>query len=332
MTKHIATDQAQARSHGVDFLRAACILYIVGYWHLIPYTKPQLPFANWLTEGLTYVALGTFVFCSGYLLGRHRTELKPADLWSFYRRRLIRIYPLYAAAVLVFLLVGLASTTQAVDGLLLVSMFNPPALPTLWFVTMIMAFYLITPIIVRFGDSPRIALAVAGAIFAGLIGVHLSIQPIDPRPVLYFPAFVLGLLYRRVPQIGIFVERYKWWLLALSAVLLRFSWLGNIWSLQGALLAIPLTLASTATLFAFSDRIASKLHTPTVAFLAYASFGLYLFHRPTFMSAIAIYFPESGWAQVGYLVLVALPVAILIGYLIQRAYDRLLTRWGLAGA
>lgn len=329
-----ATDPAarpDTRHMGVDFLRAVCILYIVGYWHLMNYTNAVPGYVNWFTEGLTYVALATFVFCSGFLLGRHEVKLDARGLWSFYRRRLLRIYPLYLLAALLFGLTGIASLAQVVDGLFLISMFDPPALPTLWFVTMIMVFYLIAPLLIRFAGRPAVAVLIGLAIVLSLIAVYLLVKHIDPRIVLYLPVFVLGILYRRQPAIGAFLTRYQWWLLLLALVLLRLSRMGNIWSLNGALLAIPLTLASSAALFVFADRIASRLHGPTIAFFAYASFGLYLFHRLVFKGAIALYFPQEGWSQVIYLMAIVLPISILVGYGMQRGYDHLAARWGLGG-
>ncbi|MBK5966485.1 acyltransferase [Thiocystis minor] len=318
---------AHSRNQGVDFLRAICILYIVGYWHLIPYTTALPGYANWFTEGLKYAALATFVFCSGYLLGRHAITLDPRGLWSFYRRRLLRIYPLYLLALILFGVFGIASQTQVVEGALLISMFSPPAMPTLWFVTMIMVFYLIAPPLIRFAHRPALAVLIGGGLLVALVGWHQWIRHLDLRILLYLPVFVLGILYRRQASLGALAKRYDWILLGLLILLLPLSVTGNEWSLRGIFLLMPLILVSALTLFVFADRIAGRLHAPTVALLAYASFGLYLFHRLIFKAAIAVYFPEQGAEQVLYLLLVALPISLLLGYVMQRGYDGLAARW-----
>ncbi|MGB5733069.1 MAG: acyltransferase family protein, partial [Thiohalocapsa sp.] len=125
------------RDIGVDFLRAASILYIVGYWHLIPYTEALPGYANLYTASLKFITLATFVFCSGFLLARQPVTLDLSTLRSFYSRRLLRIYPLYFLALLLFLVAAIAPAKQLLDGALLISMFQPPPLPTLWFITMI---------------------------------------------------------------------------------------------------------------------------------------------------------------------------------------------------
>jgi hypothetical protein len=84
-----------------------------------------------LTMGLTYAALATFVFCSGFLLARRDVKVDPQGLWSFYVRRLLRIYPLDLIALVSF---GIAKWQQILERALLTSMLTLPAMPTLWFV------------------------------------------------------------------------------------------------------------------------------------------------------------------------------------------------------
>ena len=317
---------AHSRNQGVDYLRAICILYIVGYWHLIPYTTALPGYANWFTEGLKDAALATFVFCSGYLLGRHAITLDPRGLWSFYRRRLLRIYPLYLLALILFGVFGIASQTQVVEGALLISMFSPPAMPTLWFVTMIMVFYLIAPPLIRFAHRPALAVLIGGGLLVALVGWHQWIRHLDLRILLYLPVFVLGILYRRHAFLGTLAKRHERILLGLLILLLPLSVTGNEWSLRGAFLLMPLILISAPALFVLSNRIADRLHGPSIAFLAYSSFGLYLFHRLIFKAAITVFYPAMGWEQVLYLLMVALPLSLLIGYGLQRGYDGLVSR------
>lgn len=324
-----AVSGTHVRSMGLDFLRATCILYIVGYWHLIPYTTAFPTYSNWLTEGLKYVALATFTLCSGYLLAGQRIALTRAGLWAFYRRRLLRIYPLYLVAAILFGLVGIASWSQVANGALLIAMVQPPALPTLWFVAMIMLFYLVAPLLIRIADKPLLLILATFSAMSLLLLEHLLIARIDLRIVMYLPVFALGILYRQQPGLGAFLERYRWPLLALALLCLPLSRLGSEWSVGGALLIVPLLLASAAVMLLFSERAAALFHGPTIAFLAYASFGLYLFHRLVFKAAIAVYFPTEGWEQALYLLALGLPAAILVGYGVQRGYDRLVAAWSL---
>jgi peptidoglycan/LPS O-acetylase OafA/YrhL len=323
---------AAPRSLGIDFLRAICILYVVGYWHLIPYTTALPGYANWLTEGFKYVALATFVFCSGLLLARQEVGLSPRALWSFYRSRLLRIYPLYLLSLVLFGVFGIASLEQVVEGALLLSMLTPSAMPTLWFVTMIMLFYLLAPWLIRCADQLPSALLAGSVLLTLLIVVHLWLRPIDLRLLVYLPVFMLGILYRRQRGLAGLVARWRWPLAVLLGLMLPLSRVGNEWSVLGALTLVPLAGAGALVMIAFSESIARRVHGSSIRFLAYASFGLYLAHRLVFKGVIAIYFPVDGWVQVGYLLLSALPLSMLLGYCAQRIYDHFLDVWGQRGA
>jgi len=323
-----SSHQATRRDLGVDLLRAVSILYIVGYWHLAPYTNALPGYANWVTEGFKYLTLATFVFCSGWLLAGRAVRLNAAGLWDFYRRRLLRIYPLYALALVLFGVAGLASPRQLIDAALLVSMFHPPALPTLWFVTMIMLFYLVAPFMIRAAARPAVAVLIGAGLWFAFAAWHLWLAAIDLRVLLYWPVFVLAILCRVRPSVvGIgsdWLKAKRWRQASLGALVL----LAMVLSAQGGERAIlsllpilPLALLGPLALFQVASPIARWLHQPSVAFLAYASFGLYLFHRPVFAALIAVWFPTAPQAQLAYMLLFALPVALLIGAALQRAYD-----------
>ncbi len=315
------------RELGIDLLRALCILYVVGYWHLIPYTSALPGYANSVTEGFKYAALATFVFCSGWLLARQSIQLRFNELWSFYQKRLLRIYPLYALTLILFGLFGIATVSQVVNGLLLTSMLNPPAMPTLWFITMIMLFYLIAPLLIHSAQQVMKTLLISAAIALLIISYHFVINPIDWRLLLYFPVFVLGILYRQHPMIAEWLRQKP---AALLGAGLLAAWglslVGYEPSLVGVLFRWPLVITSALILFLIADPIARHFHAPTITFLAYSSFGLYLCHRLIFKGVIAVYYPDNGWAQVGYLLAVALPLSVFIGYIGQRRYDALFAR------
>ena len=315
------------RDIGIDFLRAASILYIVGYWHLIPYTEALPGYANLYTEALKYITLATFVFCSGFLLARQPVSLGLADLRSFYSRRLLRIYPLYLLALVLFLVAAIAPAAQLLDGALLISMFQPPPLPTLWFITMIMLFYVAAPLLIRTADQGAWSLVPAIGVFGAMVAAHQWLHPIDLRLLLYWPIFVIAILYQRQPQLRGWLEQRRMLLLLLLIPALIVCRGFNEWSMIGVARAFPIALIGTLVLFIYAPVIARPLHAGSVTFLAYTGFGLYLFHRVVFKAAIGLYFPAEGWNQLLYLLFLVLPLTLLIAYLIQSGYDRGLKAW-----
>lgn len=310
------------RNNAIDLLRVLCIVYIVGYWHLIPYTSWLPGYANHFTEALKDIALGTFVFSSGLLLARRDVRLRLDDFLDFYRRRVVRIYPLYLFALGVFWLTGLAGLAVIAKAALLVSMFAPPAPPTLWFITMIMFFYLLAPLLIWAAHRPARYLMLCAGILAGCLAYHHYLRPMDSRLFLFLPSFAAGIYLQRNSHLHQFLHRQHVYLLA---ALIPAFWLGlpagNGFDLSVSLLRAPMTLLGAAVCVIYAERLFGHLHSPAVLKLSYASFGVYLFHRPVFELARRIYFPADGFDQALYLLLVAVPLSFILAYWVQKNYD-----------
>ena len=309
----------------VDLLRAACVLYIVGFWHLLNYTSALPGYANPLTTRGVVIVLGLFVFISGQLLGQQKLSLDRAGLSRFFTRRITRIYPLYLGALGLFWATGLIDKLTALKAALFVSMFYGPSPPTLWFITMLLVFYCLAPaLILAAGQSTRFAarFATLGASLLLILAAAVSLSPAaDERIVIYFPAFVLGIHCaapaRKRPR-GALLS-----VLALLAIALSFV---DTHSAEKSLFSIPLASLCPLWIFSLFERKAGRFSRhPAIETLSYASFAMYLIHRPVLLTLKSLYFPESGAGQLIYLVLVCLPAIILCAWLIQKGYDVLLT-------
>lgn len=315
------------RNHAIDLLRVLCIVYIVGYWHLIPYTDWLPGYANHYTEALKDIALGTFVFSSGLLLARRDVRLRIADFADFYRRRVVRIYPLYLLALTLFGLAGLTNWTVIGKGALLVSMFAPPAPPTLWFITMIMFFYLLAPLLIWAAHGATRYLLLCVALLLACLGYDAFIQPMDSRLFLFFPSFALGIYAQRIGPAHQFLHRKRLYLLALLIPAFVLGLPGDHgFDTTTSILRAPLALLGAALAVVYAERLGRHLHNPSILILSYASFGVYLFHRLIYKLAITLYFPGDGFSQVLYLCIVALPASFVVAYVAQKLYDRGLER------
>jgi peptidoglycan/LPS O-acetylase OafA/YrhL len=310
------------RNAAIDLLRVLCIGYIVGFWHLIPYTDWLPGYANPLTEAIKDIALGTFVFASGLLLARRDLPPRVADWLGFFRRRLVRLYPLYLLALILFAVVGLASQATILKGALLISMFAPPPPPTLWFVTMIMVFYLLAPLLIGLaGDGRRYLIVSAGIVLLCLV-YDGFVQSMDSRLVLFFPAFALGVYVQRVRAGYELLQRRRLYLLLLLPLAFVLGLPGDRgFDIATALLRAPLVSLGAVLLVIYAERAGSTLHSPSILMLSYASLGVYLFHRPVFELVMALYYPVQGHYQALYLMGVAVPLTFLIAYAVQRTYD-----------
>lgn len=131
---------------GIDIIRAFSMLWIVGFWHLLNYTDALPNYNNPITVMITRFALGSFVFISGYLIGIKYSS-NTLHLQKFFRSRFLRIYPLYFFSIVVFSVLYNWSLDLFLKASFFLSMFSPPAPPTLWFITMIGLFYILSPMI-----------------------------------------------------------------------------------------------------------------------------------------------------------------------------------------
>jgi len=201
-----------------DFLRALAIIMIIPA-HLSnflssTYSKLALYavdpyFAN--------MGLGLFIFMSGYLIYYNNHSIHSfRNVLSFYRKRLLRIFPLYWAAIAAFTLVffifapklnsgfvfpnaehvfGFHNVIMHILGLqiFLAPSYASPML-TLYFVGLIIVFYTIYPFMIMFSKSSRQLLFYSSSVFLGFLLISRTFNVIDHRFFMFFPIFVLGIL------------------------------------------------------------------------------------------------------------------------------------------
>ena len=180
---------------GFDFLRALCMLYIVAFWHVGNYVGNLLLCAP--TQILMFCALGAFVFMSGFLLAQ---KYAAGDIWKFWKKRVLRIYPLYAFALVLFFSIGLISSRLYFLAALF--LLNAPLnipITTLWFISMIFAFYLLMPVVWK--------LPVITLILFIFVCIILRSR-IDEDLIIYFPCFVCGVISGKNKNLRIVIPKY----------------------------------------------------------------------------------------------------------------------------
>ncbi|HWJ72650.1 MAG TPA: acyltransferase [Kaistia sp.] len=328
------SDERRRNIASLDLVRVVAMGYIVGFWHLMNYVDGYGGYRNEVTERLTVVVLATFTMLSGYLLGRRPVEPSLAGVGAFYRRRLVRVYPPLVVALIVFGALGIASWPISIRSIDLVSLFSGPSVWTLWYVCMIVLFYAVAPILLA--DRPillfgkPVAPWLAGGALLWLLLTSLQQSgwlAMEPRLALYFPCFVAGIALAR--------QEHRFGATAVVAAAL----LAAVASLLNYGLPLPeieLSLRSAAmALFAatFVLLVALKVQHripehPAVAVLSYAAFFAYLAHRPVYVLATRLFPLSSPAAQLAFMLLVALPVLVVVSWMLQRLYDSALERLG----
>jgi len=201
-----------------DFLRALAILMI------IPAHLSNFLYSTYSKLGLyafdPYLAnmgLGLFIFMSGYLLYYNNHSINSfKDILSFYKKRLLRIFPLYWIALAAFILVfsvfapklnssfvfpnaqnvfGFSNVLMHVLGLqiFLAPAYASPML-TLYFIGLIIVFYIIYPFIIVLSKDAKHLLFVSSIVFLGFLFFSRTLNVIDHRFFMFFPIFIFGIL------------------------------------------------------------------------------------------------------------------------------------------
>lgn len=313
----------------VDYLKALCMLYIVGFWHLFNYTDFFPQYYNNATLLITNTTLGLFCLISGYLIAQSCSQSH--SLKRFYLKRFLRIYPLYALAVFIFYVQDIISTNQALKALALFAMIDGPAPKTLWFINMIVLFYIVSPLLFQSSKNifkflaisiiavlPIIAIFILGKLY------QLEINT-DVRFFTYYPCFCLGMyFYSRAHKNVVNLELYPSLICTGACFGVLFSGVinPNNWKVY-QLLIVFYTLASAHLIFILSHQANHLLYRfKGIVTLSYVSYAMYLFHRPLFNAATQLYYPENPLYQFLFLLFICLPIIGIFSFVIQKLADK----------
>lgn len=305
-----------SRDFGIDLVRVIGILYIIGYWHIFNYTDPFPIYNNFVTDLITRIILAVLTLISGF----YAASSYHGNTLNFYKKKLLRIYPLYLVAIVVFVILRITNISTACYAILSLSMFKEPAPHTLWFVSMIIIFYFITPFLLNVMVKLNIKfLILVSATFLLLLYIHESITGLlDIRMLMYFPSYVFGLiLSNRKIKLNHFF--------GLSTILPLFFLVCVKDSNIISIVKVPFITYIAIVLFCWGKeyRFSSKRLIHIVEVLSYSTWCMYLFHRPVYTLLVYFVRPVGFYYQLTLLLFIGLPFTNILAYLLQYIYDLL---------
>lgn len=330
---------SKSRDLSFDVTRVVCTLWIVGIWHLMNYIPNQAPAAltTGIGEPVTITALSCFMFISGYFLRKYPFRDR-ADVLTFYRKRFSRFYGLYFLSAITLLIGGFFTDKSWFDSyhqffltLCGLTTFSPPQPGTLWFMSMLMFFYLVTPFI-QYGKI-KILNATVLLLIMLLWG---QVATIDRSVFLYYLMYVLGLYC--TPQL---VKKFNGHISILPislAVWICLTELIPLGGWGGVRLTVKITYSIVGIIFllCLSPQLAkiTRLHK-IIQVLAYLSLALYLFHRQIYQFVMVIYsyfeqhvaYLKRKWLWLVYILSSAM---LFIGFIILSKYmdsTRIALKW-----
>lgn len=312
------------RIFGFDVARVFSILFIVAVYHVLGYAGVYG--RNPLVRTFTYASLCIFTFISSFLLTtRYKFESKE-EILAFYKKRVLRFYPLFFLASVSLYLLGVNSGMNTLKGLLGISPFFKPHPLTMWYCAMLISLYLLTPFLAIGGWKRSILkfLLVMGVIAA----VDIAFDSVVPRTYWYYLVYFVGIIVGQYWGEGFLFFLRRYWIvvflvflfLAVLTLATRSNALKYVNSGVGmfALLSLYLRLGDVCE----NHDLLKK----PILWISYASMCMYLFHRQIFEVMLRVYHPSSAYKVCLYLGIGGVIVTIVIAFLIQWSYDLLLAK------
>ena len=312
-----------------DIAKAISVVIIVIY-HLYEAILSGLPliFFSWIV----HASMALFFYSSAkFLSGSKIQNIK--DAYLFIKKRLRRFYVLYVLAAISLLLVGFNAEIRVfITTILGISSYFPPQPSTLWFMSMLMSFYFITPLILYFEKKTARA-GILFLIFICLFVIAKFVTPIDDRFFLYFPFYGAGFL---VQDFDFSKLRLKWkWLenisicvLFISTVLLHTHFLkenfiaNSLLQYWGCFLGILLILGISSWIAEKQGWIITLLTK-----IGYSTLAIYLYHRLFFYFLLSdFYLSKDDLLSVLYSIFIVLPLTIVGACYIQKVHDLILRK------
>ena len=288
-------------------------------------------------EGLTpyfeAILLGIFFFISGYFTGRSFQKQNKGGM-SFFLSRMLRIIPPYLLAVFLYIYV-LGITLKKFNLLVYLTgthfIFAPnyakPVI-TLWYIGAIILFYLIFGFMLANLQSTKALIIGSTLVFAATYALHQWTGLLDERFYKYFIVFLAGILLVRLPYLSSWLSGEqvlpKFFFAALGlfafSQVLAFSSMSPLYIL-GTVFFIT---SWVVLLFSLAAKIKSQLVLKLAELISYASFFVYLIHRPLWAWLVGVFSITNWQTQVLFKMIPASIVVFILSYYLQFGYDRLL--------
>ena len=309
---------------GFDIARVFSILYIIGYYHVLNYTGMSNDHP--VIKTFTYSSLCIFTFISAFLLTSKYKFANKEEILLFYKKRILRFYPLFFLASISLFLAGTNSGISTLKGLLGISPFFKPHPSTMWYCAMLISLYVLTPFWAMGGWKNKL---LKFLLIMGIIGaIDIVFHSVVPRTYPYFFVYFMGIMVSQYygEKFIAFLRRY--WLILMSVflifVVLTFITGSEILKYVNSGVGLFALLSLYLKIGDFVEQ--SVKWKSFFLWLSYASMCMYLFHRQVYGVMLKLYNPGSAIGIGLYLSIAGVIVTIVVSYYIQKIYDIIISK------
>ena len=308
----------------LDTARVLSMLWIVAALHLMSSVEGQPVFTSKNSNCITVSALATFTFLSGFFLSSKVKNKN--DVIPFYLRRLQRFYPLYFISCVSMLFARIISGNEAMMSIrqLILSLLGlatvvGPSPITLWYFSMLILFYLMTPFISL--SDKHISNIIWLIAPLSLFAFSALVLNGDIRMIIYYPIYYISIVIGKSYKDEIIEAKVDKKYLLVDILLLCISILvynsvdNKIYSILSQL---TISLFSVPLVLYISKKISNRFICSIISVLSYSSLCVYLFHSQIYW-VLEVLVGKFSW---GFAYGVAVPSVLIIGWVIQKVYDR----------
>lgn len=288
---------------------------------------------------MQFVGLSIFFFISGFSLFLNNKNINNVDdIINFYKKRVLRIFPLYLVFIVGLVLINKPSPSETLIYITgLQNLFYPvfiSTFPVFDFVSAIIIFYLLFPFVVFFGDYSKMLIfsLIPLLCFAVLLYFNIS----DYLLLGYFSVFVAGIiaskanLYDKICLVEFDKRMFILTVLLLSTLLFLLTWWRSFFDSLVLRTILTSVLGIPAAVIAFYwahtyVKVFNMKFRALFTFLAFSTLGMYFIFEPFYRTlGNALYTRFSIAGPAAFIVLTAfIPLVVLIGYLLQLTTNHL---------
>lgn len=328
-----SSDSPSTKIFEFDILRALAITMLMFHHSEVYGYKVFDTTLEIISPYIEAILLGIFFFIAGYFVQRYFQKHHQGSV-SFLFSRMLRIIPPYWLALSLYMLIlGFSLRKRDLAIYLLGShfIFAPnfvKPIITIWYVGAIVLFYVIFGVLLARTSSTKGLLLGSALIFGIAYALHQWVGLIDERFYKYFIVFLIGILFARLESFSHWLSREQLWMKFALAFISSFIFSlvigSNSMSPFYIFGVVFFIITWVVLLFALASGIKSQSVLKLAGVVSYASFFVYLLHRPLWIWLAGIFSVETSRYLPFFKMIPASIVVFILSYYLQFGYDRLL--------
>ncbi len=273
---------------------------------------------------ITRGVLSCFTFLSGFFLGKKQISVE-----SFYKSRLLRFWPLLFLSATSMYIMGLIDNTYAYLGTITgLSCFVMPWAFTLWYFSMLIFFYAITPLLLYKDNHPlkthRVTnIIIRGVVILILLTLYSQFNTETERLIPYYVFYVLGIItpYSMMGRLKKIYIQVVFTVLSIASIYVDLLFKEEVLHVVASFFIVGMIFIISSWIEAIGNSRMNK----TFTLISYSSMCAYLFHRQVYGVIAFVSKRVFGFVPLS-LAPIMIIVILVAAYFVQNYYDIIINK------